>query len=125
MQRFEKLLRPDINFDVVYRVIRVGGRNACIYFIDGFTKDDTLLRILQSFGSIKPEAMPDTAHEFSKLYLPYGEIGLETEEDILVTQLLSGVPCMLIDGYEQGFSRDCRTYPARVVSEPEKDKVLR
>ena len=49
MQRFEKLLRPDINFDVVYRVIRVGGRNACIYFIDGFTKDDTLLRILQSF----------------------------------------------------------------------------
>ena len=96
MQRFEKLLRPDINFDVVYRVIRVGGRNACIYFIDGFTKDDTLLRILQSFGSIKPEAMPDTAHEFSKLYLPYGEIGLETEEDLLVTQLLSGVPCMLL-----------------------------
>ena len=125
MQRFEKLLRPDINFDVVYRVIRVGGRNACIYFIDGFTKDDTLLRILQSFGSIKPEAMPDTAHEFSKLYLPYGEIGLETEEDLLVTQLLSGVPCMLIDGYEQAFTIDCRTYPARGVSEPEKDKVLR
>ena len=125
MQRFEKLLRPDINVDVVYRVIRVGGRNACIYFIDGFTKDDTLLRILQSFGSIKPEAMPDTAHEFSKLYLPYGEIGLETEEDLLVTQLLSGVPCMLIDGYEQAFTIDCRTYPARGVSEPEKDKVLR
>ena len=125
MKHFHKLLQVDINFDVVYRVIRIGGRDACIYFIDGFTKDDTLLRILQSFGTIKPEAMPETAHEFSKLYLPYGEIGLETNDTVIITQLLSGVPCMLVDGYSQCFTIDCRTYPARGVSEPEKDKVLR
>lgn len=125
MKHFHELLQVDVNFDVVYRVIRVGGKDACVYFIDGFTKDDTLLRILQSFGSIKPEAMPETAHEFSKLYLPYGEIGLETDDTIIITQLLSGVPCMLVDGYSQCFTIDCRTYPARGVSEPEKDKVLR
>lgn len=125
MKYFHEILRVDINFDVVYRVIRIGGRDACIYFIDGFTKDDTLLRILQSFATIKPETMPHTAHEFSKLYLPYGEISLETDSDVIITQLLSGVPCMLVDGYSKCFTIDCRTYPARSVGEPEKDKVLR
>ncbi len=125
MQYFSKTLRPDRNFDVVYHVIRVGGRNGCVYFIDGFTKDDTLLRLLQSFATIKPESMPRTAHEFSKLYLPYGETGLDDDTDSLVTQLLSGVPFLLIDGYDRAFTIDCRTYPARGVSEPEKDKVLR
>ena len=28
MQYFSQVLQPDINFDVVYRVISVGGRNA-------------------------------------------------------------------------------------------------
>ncbi len=125
MQYFQQLLKPGLNFDIVYRVVRIGGREACLYFVDGFTKDDTLLRLLQSFESIRPENMPKTAHEFSKLYLPYGEIGLETDPDTLAAMLLSGVSFLLIDGYSQGFTIDCRTYPARGVSEPEKDKVLR
>lgn len=125
MHFFQDLLRPGANFDVVYRVIRIGGREACIYFIDGFTKDETLLRLMQAFGSIKSDAMPETAHEFSKQFLPYGEIALEDETDSIVTQLLSGVPFLLIDGYSQALIIDCRTYPARGISEPEKDKVLR
>lgn len=125
MKEFGSVLRPDINFDVVYRVIRVGGREACLYFIDGFTKDETLLRLMQAFGSIKPEDMPKDAHEFSKLYLPYGEIGLEDAPEAAIIQLLSGVPLLLIDGYDRIFTIDCRTYPARGVDEPEKDKVLR
>lgn len=125
MKHFHEILRVDKNFDVVYRVLRVGNRDACLYFIDGFTKDDTLLRILQTFGSIKDEDMPKTAHEFSKKYLPYGEIGMETEDTVIITQLLSGVPILFIDGYNRCLTIDCRTYPARGVSEPEKDKVLR
>lgn len=125
MKHFHEILRVDINFDVVYRVIRVGERNACIYFIDGFTKDDTLLRIMQTFGTIKEADMPKTAHEFSKRYLPYGETGMETDDYTVILQLLSGVPCLFIDGYDKCITIDCRTYPARGVSEPEKDKVLR
>lgn len=122
---FDALLRPDINFDVVCRILEIGGRKACVYFIDGFTKDDTLLRILQSFGSIQPTAMPADAAEFSKRYLPYGEVDLYTESNPALIQLLSGVPLLLMDGYETIFAIDCRTYPARSVDEPDKDKVLR
>lgn len=120
-----KKLNVQDNFDVVYRTINCGGREACLYFIDGFTKDDTLLRILQAFSTIKPEDMPEDAHGFSKQYLPYGEIGqLKNDEDMII-QLLSGVSCLFIDGYDTCLTIDCRTYPSRGVSEPEKDKVLR
>lgn len=120
-----KKLNVQDNFDVVYRIIRIGGREACLYFIDGFTKDDTLLRILQAFSTIQPEDMPEDAHGFSKQYLPYGEIGLLKKDDDMIVQLLSGVSCLFIDGYDSCLTIDCRTYPSRGVSEPDKDKVLR
>lgn len=125
MKYFHKKLNVDKNFDVVYRIVHIGGKEACIYFIDGLTKDDVLLRILQAWEALKPEEMPETAHLFSKLYLPYGEAGLVHEESDLIVQLLSGITCLFIDGYDTCLTIDCRTYPARGVSEPEKDKVLR
>lgn len=122
---FQKKLRPDISFDVVNRNLTIGGRDACLYCIDGFTKDDTLLKLLQAMASIQTDKMPANAKDFAALYLAYGEIGLETDSETLIVQLLSGVPFLLIDGYSQALTMDCRTYPARGVSEPEKDKVLR
>ena len=125
LRHFHQLLRVNENFDVVYRVIQIGGRDACVYFVDGFAKDDTLLRILQGFTSLKPDAVPQTAHEFSKLFIPYGEVELLTDDAEIAVQVLSGVPCLFVDGYSKCFAIDCRTYPARGVSEPEKDKVMR
>ena len=93
----------------------IGGRDACLYCIDGFTKDDTLLKVLQAMSSIETAQMPDNANDFAALYLAYGEIGLETDSDALIIQLLSGVPFLLIDGYAQALTIDCRTYPARGV----------
>lgn len=121
----DTLLRPDINFDLICRELETGGRKTCLYCIDGFTKDDTLLRILQSFGTIKPDAMPAKAEEFSQRYLPYGEVDLYTNPETAIIQLLSGISLLLIDGYAEIFAIDCRTYPARSVDEPDKDKVLR
>ena len=88
---FQKKLRPDISFDVVDRNLMIGGRDACLYCIDGFTKDDTLLKVLQAMSSIETAQMPDNANDFAALYLAYGEIGLETDSDALIIQLLSGV----------------------------------
>ena len=123
---FQKKLRPDISFDVVDRNLMIGGRDACLYCIDGFTKDDTLLKCCRRLSSIETAQMPDNANDFAALYLAYGEIGLETDSDALIYPAsLPVLPFLLIDGYAQALTIDCRTYPARGVSEPEKDKVLR
>ena len=125
MDYLQQTLMAGKNFDVVYRTFDIAGREACLYFIDGFTKDEVLLKLLQIFSGIKPEDMPANAHDFSKKYLPYGETGLLKDSDTMITQLLSGISCLLIDGYEICLTIDCRTYPARSVAEPDKDKVLR
>lgn len=125
MTYLQKKLNVDTNFDVVYRVFHIGGREACLYFIDGFTKDEVWLKILQAFSTLKEDDMPTDAHSFSKKYLPYGEVGLVHSDSDMILQLLMGVSCLFIDGYAACFTIDCRTYPARGVSEPEKDKVMR
>ena len=66
MNYLNKFLSVDTNFDVVYRVIRIGGREACMYFIDGFCKDEMMQKMLQYFLDLKEDEMPATAHEKSK-----------------------------------------------------------
>lgn len=122
---FHKILDVETNFDIVYHTLEIGGKQAVIYFVDGFTKDEVLLRLMQAFATIKPEDMPESAHDFSKKYVSYGETGLEDEDSAILIQLFSGLSCMFIDGYDKCITIDCRTYPARGVTEPEKDKVLR
>jgi len=121
----KQVLRADKNFDVVYRTVYVGGKKGALFFVDGFTKDEVLLKILQVWSSIKPEDMPEDAKGFSEKYLPYGEVGTVDEDDQMVVQLLTGITCIFIDGYDTCLTLDCRTYPARGVDEPEKDKVMR
>ncbi len=125
LKRLKETLQADKNFDIVYRTIEVGGRKAVLFFVDGFTKDDVLLKIIQGWSTIKEADMPEDAHGFSKKYLPYGEVGLLQEEEQMVVQLLTGITCVFVDGYDVCLTIDCRTYPSRGVDEPEKDKVMR
>lgn len=125
MAYLNQKLAVDTNFDVVYRVIHVGGKEACIYFIDGFCKDELMQKMLQYFMDITPEEMPADAHGMSKKNIPYVEVDLSDEWEQIIRFLLSGVFVLLVDGYEQALLIDSRTYPARGVTEPDKDKVLR
>ena len=113
------------NFDVIYRVIDIAGREACMYLIDGFCKDELLQKLLQYFMDLKPEDMPEDMHGVSKKLTPYVEVDIEGSCGKLIDSLLSGVFVLLIDGYDKALLIDSRTYPARGVEEPEKDKVLR
>ena len=125
MNYLNKFLSVDTNFDVVYRVIRIGGREACMYFIDGFCKDEMMQKMLQYFLDLKEVDMPATAHVMSNCSLPYVEVDLHDEWAQITYFIMSGVFALFIDGYDKCLLIDSRTYPSRGVEEPEKDKVLR
>lgn len=124
-QRIDALLQIDKSFDLLYRVVTIGGKKACFYFIDGFCKDEVMEKVLEFLYKITPEEMPGTAHDFLKERLPYGEIDLVRTENDFLQRVLSGVPILMIDGYSEMLATDFRTYPSRSVDEPEKDKVMR
>ena len=113
------------SFDLIQRDIIIGERKSTFYFIDGFTKDETMLKIMTSFFALKKDDMPSSATGFSKLVLPYVEVDILADFDMIIRNILSGVTCLFIDGYEACIAIDCRTYPARGVEEPDKDKSLR
>lgn len=123
--RLDELLQVERSFDLLYRVVTIGGKKACFYFIDGFCKDEIMEKILEFLYKITPEEMPGTAHDFLKNKLPYGEIDLIKTEADFVQRMLSGIPMLMVDGYTECLALDFRTYPARSVDEPEKDKVMR
>lgn len=125
MDFLNRKLDIDKNFDLVYRVIQIGGREACMYFVDGFCKDALMQKILQHFMDIQPEELPENAHEMSKKCVPYVEVDLQSDFSQIIYFIMSGVFALFIDGYDQCILIDSRTYPARSISEPEKDKALR
>lgn len=113
------------NFDVIGKTMIIGGKEARLYFIDGFIKDEIMQKIMEFFYKMDESSMPENAGEFMDSCLTYVETGLLTDFDEIITTVLSGASCLFVDGYGECISIDCRTYPGRSVEEPEKDKVMR
>lgn len=127
IRQLEAALRIDESFDLIARKIRVGGRRAEIFFVDGFVKDEIMEKIMEYTMSLKAEDMDGmkTAQEFADGFITYVEVDTVSEVGAVVTQVLSGTIAMLVEGYEQAIMIDARTYPVRSVEEPDDDRVLR
>lgn len=120
----KEILRLDKNFDLIYKDMKIDDVDAGFFFIDGFIEDGIMQRILQYFYGLKKEDLTD-ADLFAAAGLPYVEVDVETDVDMVITNILSGVAAFFVDGFEKCIMIDCRTYPMRGVDEPWKDKVLR
>lgn len=125
MNYMQRILPIEESFDVIQRELIIGERGSAFYFIDGFTKDETMQKLMSGFIGIKKEDMPSSAAGFVKLSLPYIEVDILQDFDAIVRNVLSGVTCLFIDGYDACIAIDCRTYPSRGVEEPDKDRALR
>ena len=123
--QMEKILPVKESFDIIRRDITVAGKRAVFFFIDGFTKDETMLKIMDSMFRITKDQMPQDATAFSRQFIPYVEVDIVKDYDAVVRNVLSGMSCLFLEGFEVCIAIDCRTYPARGVDEPDKDKSLR
>lgn len=125
MDYMNRVLGVEQNFDVVHRTMSIGNRNACMYLIDGFCKDDLIQKLLQYFMDMKPQDVPADADGLIKAYIPHVEVTVEKDYAKLMVALLSGMFVLFVEGYQEAILVDSRTYPARSVEEPAKDRVLR
>lgn len=113
------------SFDLIRRDIVIGNRQSSFYFIDGMIKDEVMLKIMDSLMKVTDTDMPPDATGFAQKNIPYVEVDVIFDYDQILRNILSGVLVLFIDGYAAGIAIDCRTYPARSVDEPDKDKSLR
>ncbi len=113
------------SFDLLQRNMIIGERESTFYFVDGFTKDEPLLKIMDTLFKAKKQDMPKTPQEFTERFIAYAEVDYLATYEEVIKNVLSGVTCLFLDQYEVCIAIDCRTYPARGVEEPQKDKSLR
>lgn len=125
VQNLDQILPIGQSFDLLQRNILIGEKKSSFYFINGFTKDDAMQKIMNFLFDIKAENLPENAERFIESCLPYEQVELLDTYDKILKNLLSGIICLFIDGYDKCIAIDCRVYPARSVEEPEKDKSLR
>lgn len=120
-------LKPDKSFDIIKRELEIGARRAVLYFIDGFIKDEVYEKILEFLYKQTPEdidKITDMTH-FARLKMPYVEVDSTEDKEAAVTAVLSGPSVLIVEGISGALLIDTRTYPARGVEEPQKDKSLR
>lgn len=113
------------SFDIIRREMEIGGKASVFYYIDGFIKDEAMLKIMDSFLSVSEKDMPEDAEGFIQKCVPYVEVDILEDFDQVIRNVLSGPAVLFIDGYKECVAIDCRTYPARGVEEPDKDRSLR
>ena len=120
-------LRVDRSFDLLERQIVIGGHKAHLFFVDAFTKDEVMEKIFEFMMRISPEQLAHVtdSREFASLVLPYVEIDREKDLQTVVTAVLSGTTAMIVEGFDEIFMIDARTYPVRSIDEPQDDRVLR
>ena len=120
-----EILPVNESFDIIRREMEIGGRASVFYYIDGFIKDEAMLKIMNSFLSVSEGDMPEDAEGFIQKNVPYVEVDVLEDFDQVIRNVLSGPAVLFINGYKECIAIDCRTYPARSVDEPDKDRSLR
>lgn len=62
----DQILPVEESFDLIKREMEIGGKTTVFYYIDGFIKDETMLKIMDAFLSVTEEDLPENAEEFAK-----------------------------------------------------------
>lgn len=120
-------MRLSESFDLVGRDVLIDKTNAKLYFVDGFCKDEIMVKIIMSFtqATQKDLKQAENIREFANRFIPYVETDVVSTPDAFIKSVLSGGVGLIIDGFTDAVIIDARTYPVRSVTEPENDRVLR
>lgn len=114
-------LRVKESYDIIERHLRVAGEDVCFFYVDGFTKDAEMQRLMQYLLSQKSIG---GAKELVEI-LPYVEVELGKGVERIVTAVLSGQTALLSSSFPgEAILIDARTYPARSTAEPDTDRVM-
>lgn len=112
------------SFDILTRTLFFGDLEAYMIFLDGFSKDMVMLRMIQVLQNKSFEKISDF-NKWIDSNIPYIEIDTFKDFDLMIQAVLSGATVIIIDGQSEGIIIDSRTYPTRGPEEPDLEKVTR
>lgn len=115
------------SFDLITRNLYLGNTKAYWLGINGFCKNEILLKILSDLQNLqftKDETIYNLK-AYMSAKIGYIQAEQVTDSDVLIKNVLSGASVLLVDGFDTAVILDTRTYPARSIEEPDGERVTR
>ena len=124
---FDETLGVGRSCDLVSRDLRIGGRRARIWVIDGFGGDAVLERMGSFWLGLAPAEVEGLTEmqAFIDRFVTFMEANASADREDIVTSVLLGKTLLLVEGLSGAALMDAKEYPARSVGEPPDGKVLR
>lgn len=123
---FDSLFRTEINYDFMSKEQKIGGRDACFYFIDSFINGEAMERLMIFLAQLQSVDSADGVKDFAAKFMPYTEVSVTSDIDSFVYQIMSGTAGMICDKFgASGIIIDVRSYPTRGIEQSENDRILR
>ncbi|MFD2640301.1 spore germination protein [Piscibacillus salipiscarius] len=120
------LIGIGVSFDADVRTINVLGTEVDIYFVTGLNDKDHINIVMKELLELNDvEPRPKHLHELIENRLVNSQVEKIDVTYDAVTEILSGLIVIFVDGYDQAFAVDTRSYPGRSPSEPDTEKVVR
>ncbi|PSL43307.1 stage V sporulation protein AF [Salsuginibacillus halophilus] len=112
-------------FDVGIRSFQICGRELQLYFVQGLVEDRHIIEILEQLMRLDDEQAPRNVQKAVEERLPDVQVEYKETFEDCITELLSGLLVIFMEGKDEAFIIDVRFYPGRTPEEPDTEKVVR
>ncbi|WP_407639131.1 spore germination protein [Alteribacillus iranensis] len=115
-----------VSFDVGVRKLHILGKEIQIYYVNGLCNMDNIIEILHVLFELD-EDDEEKPHVREAIYDHLAHLQVEYKDNLedCITEMLSGLVFILVEGEDQAFVIDVRNYPGRSPEEPDNEKVVR
>jgi stage V sporulation protein AF len=125
VRQMDRLLGAGRCFDMTCRDLRIAGREARLWVVNGFADDAVLERMTAVWLAVPDWRGVDTAEDFLARYVSIVDAGTETDPEKAAREVFAGKTLLLVDGLGGGILLDAKQFPLRSVEEPDSSRVLR
>ncbi|MGY4690183.1 spore germination protein [Salibacterium sp. K-3] len=115
-----------VSFDAGIRRLHILGREVQIYFINGLVDMEALTELLKELMKLEARDR-DTPYVREAVENHLTEVQVDYKDNLedCITEMLSGLVFILVDGEDRALVVDVRNYPGRSPKEPDNEKVVR
>ncbi|WP_319004431.1 spore germination protein [Halobacillus litoralis] len=116
----------DQSFDIGYRSLNILDHEVNVYYVTGLVETPIVVEVLRQLFEIN-EGSSEEPSVFKRIKddIPHQQVETVSSIDKCITQLLSGLIVIFVEGESEAFIVDVRTYPGRTPEEPDTEKVIR
>lgn len=126
LDRLEDEIGYKKSFDVSVREMTIGNTRIALLCVSGLVNSMIMLEILERLTFLNAQEVGYNAlNSFFTYYIPSAQVRKEEDWNLLIAAVLGGECALFIDDQPVALAIEVRNFPARGLSEPSLEKVVR